>query len=476
MKSTTSILPLLVIIIFSCTSPDKAYPPEFEARIKEVENNLCSWVKTGEDDTWNLEEQMKKYNIRGLSIAVVNNYKIEWARGYGYADISGERPVTGKTLFQSASISKSLNSLGILRLVQEGRLDLNADINDYLETWKFPYEETKEHGKLTLTHLLSHTGALTVHGFPGYEKGSPLPSLMQILDGQEPANTAPVRQESQSGEAFRYSGGGTTISQLLLMDVTGMPYDKYMKKYVLNPLGMKSSSYNQPPKGNGKLYSSGYYGNGSEVKGKYHVYPEQAAAGLWTTPTDLCLYIIETQRALRGESSKVLNMETTKLRLTPVKQSSALGCFINGRYFNHDGGNEGFTCTSLGSLDDGKGVVIMTNSENGAILSEIANSVAVVYGWKDFYQPVIKKIVPVDSAILKTYTGTYDLGGQTGKIFRGKGGLVIDVTGDSPWKLNFTSDSDFFLREYRADLRFIIDKENKVTGFTINGNLARKIE
>jgi CubicO group peptidase (beta-lactamase class C family) len=475
MKPATTLIAFLVIIFLSCTRPDKAYPPEFEARIKEVENNLCSWVKTGEDDTWNLAEQMKKYNIRGLSIAVINNNKIEWARGYGYADVSEERPVTGKTLFQAASISKSLNSLGILRLAQEGRLDLNADINDYLETWKFPYEETPDNRKLTLTHLLCHTGALTVHGFPGYEKGSTLPSITQILDGQNPTNTEPVRQVGKPGEAFRYSGGGTTISQLLLMDVTGMPYDKYMKKYVLNPLGMRSSSYTQPPVGADKLYSAGYYGNGSAVTGKYHIYPEQAAAGLWTNPTDLCLYIIETQRALKGESAKVLTPEMTKLRLTPVIQPSAYGCFINGRYFNHDGGNEGFTCTSIGSLDDGKGVVIMTNSENGAILGEIANSVAVVYGWKDFYQPVIKKIVPVDSGILKTYTGTYDLGEQTGKIFWGEGGLAINVTGE-PWKLNFTSDSDFFLREYRADLRFIVDKENKVTGFTINGNLARKIE
>ena len=163
---------------------------------------------------------MKKYNINGVSIAVIHNYQIEWARGYGFADVSENRPVTEKTLFQAASISKSLNSVGVLKLVQEKKLDLNSDINKYLVTWKFPYDEKSNNKIITLTNLLSHTGGLTIHGFPGYAKGEVLPTLPQILDGQKPANTEAVRSSTEPGKRVIYSGGGITISQMIVMDVT----------------------------------------------------------------------------------------------------------------------------------------------------------------------------------------------------------------------------------------------------------------
>ncbi len=244
-------IPLLIITIFlgSCTTNDqtKKYPADVEEKIKQVENNLAGWVQTGNNDRWNLTERMKKYGINGVSIAVVHNYKIEWARGYGFADISEKRPVTEATLFQAASISKSLNSLGVLKLVQEKKLDLDADINKYLVSWKFPYDEKSNDKKITIANLLSHTGGLTIHGFPGYSRGDTLPTLPQILDGQKPANTEAVRSSSEPGKNVNYSGGGTTITQLIVMDITHQPYDVFMKKNVLDPLGMTASSFTQPP-------------------------------------------------------------------------------------------------------------------------------------------------------------------------------------------------------------------------------------
>jgi CubicO group peptidase (beta-lactamase class C family) len=479
-----SVILLLLICLCSCSggSHTKKYPADIEEKIKLVENNLAGWVQTGEKDTWNLRERMKKYNINGLSIAVIHNYQIEWARGYGFADVSEQRPVTESTLFQAASISKSLNSLGVLKLVQEKNIDLDSDINNYLVSWKFPYDEKSNNKKITITNLLSHTGGLTIHGFPGYSRGEALPTIPQILDGQKPANTEAVRSVTEPGKEFNYSGGGTTISQLIVMDVTHQPYDEYMQKNVLDPLGMTSSSYKQPTEIKSALLATGYKADGKEVKGKFHIYPEQAAAGLWTNPSDLCRYVIETQLSWQGKSSKVLTPAMSKLRLTPVLEDAALGTFVNSRvtgsfkYFNHNGGNEGFSCTSIGCRDNGEGVVIMTNSDNGAILEEIANSVATVYKWKDYYLPEIKKVVDIDESVASRYTGKYDLDGRKVIIKKDSTGLLLNTVGDLYWQICFTSDSDFFVREFRGLLRFKTSKDNKVTGFTINGMMVKKIE
>jgi hypothetical protein len=257
-----------------------------------------------------------------------------------------------------------------------------------------------------------------------------------------------------------------------------------MKNNVLDPLGMTSSSFAQPPEEkNGKLFATGYRADGKEVPGKYHIYPEQAAAGLWTNPVDLCRYIIETQLSWQGKSSKVLTQEMTRLRLTPILEDAALGTFVNSRvtdsfkYFNHNGGNEGFQCTAIGCRDSGEGVVIMTNSDNGSkIYEEIANSVATVYKWKDYYLPEIKKVVNIQGSILEKYAGKYNLNGTTLTIKKGVNGLLLNIYKDVFWNVYFTSDSDFFIREYRGSLRFKTDKDNKVTGFNFNGGTVKKIE
>ena len=194
----------------------------------------------------------------------------------------------------------------------------------------------------------------------------------------------------QPGLKSEYSGGGTTISQLVVMDITHQPYDRYMRDKVLTPLGMTSSTYTQPaPAGKHPLLATGYRADGKEVTGKYHIYPEQAAAGLWTNPTDLCKYIIETELAWQGKSAKVLDAKVTRLRLTPyIDSSAALGVFITvhggDRYFQHNGADEGFRAQYIGRIDGGEGVVVMVNSDNGDIIPEIVNSVAAVYNWKNF--------------------------------------------------------------------------------------------
>ncbi|WP_160140114.1 serine hydrolase domain-containing protein [Chryseobacterium sp. c4a] len=368
-------------------------------KILKVENSLSPNIISGTEKVpaYTIFNRMKQFNVKGVSIVVVNNYKIEWIKAYGYADEEENRKVDVNTLFQAASISKTVNSLGFMKLVQQGKVDLDKDINDYLKSWKFPYDSTSKNKIITSRNLLSHSAGLGVSGFSGYERNAKIPDILQILNGISPANSKPVRSIKEPGLEFDYSGGGTVISQLILTDTSGKSYEEFLKKEVFEPLQMTHSTYTL--KNDTLNIASGYYSDGKKVKGKYHLYPEYSAAGLWTTPEDLAKYMIECQLALKGKSEKVLTQKYMQERFTPAvnyKESKvALGVFHRYKngvyYFNHNGGNEGFTCASYGSLDKGYGVVVMTNTNNQEFMLEICNSVARVYDWDHFFVPQITK-------------------------------------------------------------------------------------
>ncbi len=351
-------------------------------KIKLFENDLIHWDKS-KSKKWTLKERMAFYEVNAVSIAVIKDYKVEWVKAYGYADLSEKRLATTETLFQAASISKSINSLGILNLVEKGKLGLDNDINTYLKDWKFPYDSISKGKKITISQLLSHQAGLSTSGFPGYAKGEKLPTTLEILNGLKPANSNAVRSIFEPGLKFQYSGGGTTITQLILENTTGEKYENYMNKNILAALKMNNSSYNQPPAKNKEHLLATGYNMDKEVQGKYHIYPEKAAAGLWTNPTDLSKYIIETQLSLLGKSNKILSKEMSLTRL-----ENRLGVFIDDfndvKYFAHSGGNEGFVCYYVGSFEDGNGMIVMTNARNAMIMQEIIKSIASLNNWKNY--------------------------------------------------------------------------------------------
>ena len=445
---------IFILLFLPVTVNSQSFDPALKEKINAVENSLTPSIIYGDIiPKMNIEERMKATDTKGLSVAVIRNYKVEWTEGYGWADVEEKRMVNTETRFQAASISKSLNSMGLLKLVQMGKLDPEADINNYLNTWKFPYDSISKNKKISIYNLLSHTAGLDIHGFPGYKRKDSLPAVQQILDGKRPANTKAVRSLFEPGTKFKYSGGGTTITQLILTEVTGSNYADWMQKNVLQPLGMTNSSYQQPPTETSNL-ATGYYGSGNPVTGKYHVYPEQAAAGLWTTPTDLAKYIIECQLALEGRSQKVLSPAMMKKRLTPyIDSAAALGVFIEKRngqsWFNHNGGNEAFLCTSYGSLEGGNGVVIMINGDNFEIINELLNSVAIVYDWKGFYTPRFKKTVTPPKDSLQQYIGKYLMMKDTLTILSCGENLCLQQNGEpkSGYQMYFTGISIFSISE-----------------------------
>ena len=361
--------------------------------------------------------QMARRHIRGLSLAIIQDGRIEAARAYGVVDDSTRAPVTTATLFQAGSISKPVSALAALHLVEAGRLLFDGDVNAQLKGWKVPENRFTTTEKVTLRRLLSHSAGVTVHGFPGYDTAGPVPSLVQVLDGAHPANTSPIRVDTVPGAMWRYSGGGFTIMQKLVIDVTRTPFPRFMQQTVLGPIGMTSSSYEQPPTAaRAALNASGYYADRTPVRGRWHVYPEMAAAGLWTTPTDLARFAIEIQETLAGHGHGVISPATARQYLTVQKAPSGLGIFVDSSggalRFSHDGRDEGFDALLVAFARSGQGAAIMINAnDNSRFMGRLAEYIARGWSWPmkaPAGPPAATGGMPVAAPLLAQYAGYYE--------------------------------------------------------------------
>ena len=468
MRSVVSKI-LLLVLVLSQTAAGQSFIP---SRIQHVENGLLPPVLVKGAPAWTIQERMKYYKIPGVSIAVINDYKVDWARGYGVKDLETKEPVTTDTLFLAGSISKPVAAMVALKKVEQGKIALDEDINKKLTTWKLPDNEFTATHKVTLANLLSHTGGLTVHGFPGYAPSEKIPTLPQILDGAPPANTPPVRVNMEPGTKFRYSGGGVTIAQLAIMDVEKKLYPQIAQETVLGPLGMTHSTYSQPsPDAARKKAASGYRSNGKVVDGNYHLYPEMAAAGLWTTPTDLAKFAIEVQLSLQGKSNRVLSKETITKMVTPfITDAPGLGFFVEKHgqaiYFGHGGADEGFRAGLLVNRDKGYGVAVMVNSDNGQIIDEIMRSVAKEYNW-DEYLPQPLDAISIDASKLDNYTGRFLVNpDRVLTVTKENGRLFVEPTLLPKMELLAVSEAEFIRKEDGLRYTFVKSESGKLD--TIN--------
>lgn len=451
-------------------------PAGLNERIARVENGLLPPVLVKDEPAMKLSDRMQFYKTPGVSVAVINDGRIEWARGYGFTETGGKNPVTTETLFQAASISKPVAALAALRLVQDGRLNLDEDVNKKLVSWKVPENDFTKEQKVTLRGLLSHSTSLTVHGFGGYAADKPLPTLLQILDGAAPANSNPIRVDGPPNARYRYAGGGYVILQELLSDVTGKPFPAFLEETVFKKLEMTRSTYQQPlPKEFWESAASGHRASGETVSGNWNAYPEMAAAGLWTTPSDLARLAVEIQKSKAGTSNKILSAEMINQMLTRQVGGWGLGIELNGENqaarFSHGGANFGYRCTLVAYTNTGQGAVVMTNSDNGGALgAEIVRSIAKEYGWLA-YLPKEKIIVAVDPKIYDDYVGQYQLAPNAILTVTNENGkLMGQPTGQTKLELFAESETEFFPKSVDAQIKFVKDAEGKVTGLVLRQN------
>lgn len=363
---------------------------------------VCSAQAPGPLDASFVSELMSKYHVPGVSVAVIKDFKIEWAKGYGTMDVQTGAPVVVDTMFQAASISKTIAAMTSMKAIQDGRFSLDQDVNTVLKSWKLPGGEFTKDRPVTPRTLMSHTsGTGDGFGFPGYAPGLPLPTVVQILDGLPPSNRPKVRLERPPLTGFKYSGGAVMIEQLVLTDAVGKPFEQLAREWVLDPIGMTNSTYQQPlPVVLQKQAARAHDRNGQRMEAPWFVYPEQSAAGLWTTPTDLGKFLIEVQKSLLGQSNRVLSKSSMQEMVTPVGVGPyAVGFQMEKRgegwYFMHSGSNQGFQCDMIAHRVKGYGSVIMTNSDSGGpLIRDLEQRIQADYKWDVLDKPVPRTYGP----------------------------------------------------------------------------------
>lgn len=480
MKNAFLIL-LSLLILFSCTSTSENDKKELNQKITRIENGLESRLQIHYRDSiikslYNIEERMQELKIPGLSIAVLHNGEIEWAKGYGIADSLENRKVNTKTLFQAGSISKPVAATRALQLSEQGLIDLDVNVNTYLSSWKLPENEFTKTQKVTTRSILNHTAGLTISGFKGYKKGETIPSIPNILDGK--GNTGPVRVYKEPGKGWRYSGGGYTIMQHMITDMEQQQFPEIMMKNVFKPLGMKSSTFKNPlPEKYHNIAATGYNYDGTQVEGKWWSYPEMAAAGLWTTPSDLILWAKEIQQIFQTQKDGLLQATTVNEMLTPNEDSQGLGPYVLDLTFGHGGADEGFRADLLVWKKTSNAVVIMTNSQNGnTIIREILLGIVKEYNLSG-YSPIKRLFKEQTQQQLSRFVGTYDFleRGKSNIIVKGDG---LEFTGgifSNPIFLWPESDTTFFNKSSGTRYKFTL-KNGLVTGVKFSRFKANKIE
>lgn len=459
---------------------------KIKEKIVAVEQGLRTRAQIkGQSNTSRLEDQMRRYRVPGVSIAVINNGQIEWTKEYGVISTAQSNLVRPDTLFQMGSISKAIAGFAALLLVQMGKVSLDCNINEYIKTWQIPENKLTKTEKVTLRRLLSHSAGLSVCGFLGYQNETP-PSLIEILEGQKPANTPPVRVQKIPGSEWDYSGGGTTVVQLLIEEITQQPYSRWVFENIFSKLGMSASIFDLSDAKTASI-ASGHSAEGKPITGNWRIYPELAAAGLWSTPTDLAKFIINIQRTLFGQSEGPLSIKLVQEMLKPQIAApggkfSGLGVFLQGNgdekkeahypTFEHNGQTEGFIARLYGFTQMGLGVAISMNAQSNGwyLMDELTHSVADVYQWPTF-RPVIRAVTSVDPNIYQKFVGSF----RSLKDNQGLSLMSIEVIDNklllkahpdmAAMELNPESELQFFTKEGNQTVRFIASENGNINRF-----------
>jgi CubicO group peptidase (beta-lactamase class C family) len=380
---------------------------------------------------------------------VLERGKLLWTKGWGKADKKIGRPVTSQTLFDAGSISKAVTAMTVVKLAEQGYFSLDSPVNTLLRFWKLPENDLTKERPVTIRHLLLHQGGVSVSGFWGYLENEPQPSLTQILDGISPASNGPIRVVSTPGKNWQYSGGGYVVLQQMLEDVTTTPFATLVERVVFEPLGMTSSTFVQglPPSLRGDVAQPSSLA--SYFKGR-RLHPHAAAAGLYTTATDLARFVEAMYRSYHGESGSFLSVASARQMIEPAildrepwdrsftnrrntQKDQALGWMRisrNGlpnetKYTYHDGINAGFRSRVLFDAQSGNGAVILYNTDSDEeFLSEVTRSLAATNNWKDWNSVPLRPIYP-NPKVLDQFCGRYQRSNDSIVTIRREGSKLI---------------------------------------------------
>ena len=473
--------PIALLAFFSLIGSVVFSPQSPESKAERIERSIKRVVRVGgiPDSTFTIAERMKLWHVPGISIAIVDDNRIVYARGFGVTEFGGTTPVDSTTLFQAGSISKPVFATGALRLVEQGKLSLDEDVNAKLKSWRVPENPYNAREKVTLRRILTHSAGLTVWGFPGYAAGKPVPTVPQVLDGASPANTPAVRNDTVPGARWLYSGGGYTIAQLLATDVTGEPFPALMKRLVLDPAGMKRSTYENPlPPALHREASSGHERIDTPVPGRFHTYPEMAAAGLWTTAPELARWALAVTRAYNGEPNAILSQAMAQQMVFKHQHTGArggggyygLGVAVAGEAdsieFSHNGRDEGFVATAVMWPKLGRGLFILSNGVNNPLLGEIRAAYAEIYG-RGGPTRVDRTTISVDAGPLKQLTGRYESAGMADTLrfdvtMSGSSLHAYAHAGKRSYQL-FPAGPDTFF-DANSNQTFVFERDSSATG------------
>lgn len=445
------------------------------SRQKAAEKGLLKAVvfKGMQPEKMNLMERMQYYRVPGVSLAVIDKLRVEWTMGYGFRRAGENNSITPETVFQAASLSQPVAGQTALHYVRTGKFQLNTGVNRLLRSWKLWEGDNINQREVTLFDLLTHTAGLVEWTFNGYSPDEEIPSSEQILEGLKPANSPCLRIVYSPGSEVRISELGFFLLQRLLEDVLDKPFADAASESVLKPLAMKRSAFSAVlPEALAGNAAVGHLRDGEPVKGGYNRYPELAAAGLWSTPNDMAVFVIDIMKTALGESDHVISPEAARAMLTPHVGNRGLAFKVEDEgddlYFTIRGRNHGFECVLVAYPVRRQGVVIMTNSDNGSyLIDEILRGVSAVYEWPHFQQEV-KTLYRLDPSIYKQYVGRYEINPEYILDVKFEDYyLVIQPTGQAPTKFYVENPSMFFSTDPLIRIRFTRDETGRVNGLML---------
>ncbi|QGX40039.1 serine hydrolase domain-containing protein [Permianibacter aggregans] len=468
-------LALFLSCVVSTTALAENKPDKTQHQ-KKLENHLLPAIIFADQPIhpWSIQQRMSRYRVPGVSIALINDGTVEWVNSYGSPSAKGDQALTPSARFQAASISKWVTAIGALKLVEQKSLKLEQSVNTYLKNWTLRNADGSANSDVTLKQLLSHQGGVSVRSFAGYAVDSTLPSARQILEGRAPANSAPIRVIHEPGIEYRYSGGGYQVTQQLIEEISGQSFARYMQENVLHAANMRHSSYQlslQPQ--DGLPVACGHEFNGAPVPDCGRIYPELAAAWLWSTPSDLANLAIALIDSVKRKPNALLSSEMARAHLTPAIGNMGLGAGVHGEgqalHFDHSGWTHGFRSYLVVYPYLGKGIVVMANANGGhELISEVVRAAAATYQWPDF-APKERPLARLNTEQLDQFAGTYRVQphGFNLQISRVADHLQVNTPRGSHYNYFPVSTNRFVAIEDGSELHFSSDREAGTQTLTI---------